>query len=120
MAEANISTKTRRPSLLARRPLRRFLLRVFSRWRERHRHPFNFAIHIPGILIAVAGIPMLFVLPWYWGVSALGVGYFLQWLGHLVEGNDLGEWAAIKHVLGLPYVGIAPRWQQEQKEPVSH
>jgi len=37
----------------------------------------------------------------------------LQYIGHLAEGNDLGEWAAIKRLLGLPYVGIAPRWNPE-------
>ena len=41
---------------------------------------------------------------WYWGVSAFVAGYVLQWIGHLVEGNDLGEWAAVKRMLGLPYV----------------
>ena len=25
-------------------------------------------------------------------------GILLQWIGHLAEGNDLGEWAAIKRV----------------------
>jgi hypothetical protein len=41
------------------------------------------------------------------------LGYLLQWIGHLAEGNDLGEWAAIKRLLGLPYVGIAPRWNPD-------
>jgi hypothetical protein len=38
----------------------------------------------------------------------------LQWIGHRVEGNDLGEWAAIKRMLGLAYVGVAPRWRQDE------
>ena len=29
-----------------------------------------------------------------------------------VEGNDVGEWAAIKRLLGLPCVAISPRWQK--------
>jgi len=45
-------------------------------------------------------------------------GYFLQWLGHRAEGNDVGEWAGIKRLLGLPYVAIAPRWQQGPSESV--
>ena len=40
------------------------------------------------------------------------LGYVLQYLGHCVEGNDLGEWAGIKRLLGWPYVAISPRWQQ--------
>ena len=56
---------------------------------------------------------LLFFQPWYWGVGALVLGYLLQWIGHLAEGNDVGEWAAIKRLLGLPYVGIAPRWNPD-------
>jgi hypothetical protein len=92
-----------------RRPLRKAL----HNWLERHRHPFNFWIHMLGIPLAVAGIVLLIVRwdEWYWGAAALVLGYFLQWLGHLVEGNDVGEWAGIKRMLGLPYVGISPRWK---------
>ena len=90
--------------ILERRPLRRAL----RNWRERHQHPFNFAIHLIGIPLAVAGVVLLFFVPWYWGVSAFVLGYVLQFIGHCVEGNDLGEWAGIKRMLGLPYVGIAP------------
>ena len=99
--------------LLERRPLRRAL----QNWRERHRHSFNFAIHLVGIPLAVAGVVLLFALPWdewYWGASAFVLGYVLQFVGHCVEGNDLGEWAGIKRLFGLPYVAIAP-----QKTPVS-
>ena len=107
-----------RQSLLARRPLRRFLRKAFHNWLERHRRPFNYLIHIPGILLAVTGVVMLFLLPWYWGAGAIVLGYFLQWLGHRVEGNDVGEWAAIKRMLGLPYVGVAPTPQPREKQPV--
>ena len=80
-------------------------------WRERHQHPFNFGIHLIGIPLAVLGVVLLFTLPWYhwyWGVSAFVLGYILQFIGHCVEGNDLGEWAGIKRLLGWPYVAIAP------------
>jgi hypothetical protein len=94
-----------------RRPLRRIL----GNWLERHRHPFNFWIHLLGIPLAVAGVVLLLVLPWedwYWGVGAFVLGYLLQYVGHRVEGNDVGEWAGIKRLLGLPYVSISPRWHQ--------
>lgn len=97
--------------ILARRPLRTAL----RNWLERHRHPFNRGIHFLGIPLAVAGVVLLFTLPWsewYWGTIAFVLGYLLQWIGHLVEGNDLGEWAGIKRLLGLPYVAISPRWQK--------
>src|SRR5690348_13202602 len=86
-------------------PILRFLGKRYRRWRERHQHPFNFGIHLLGIPLAVTGVFLLFSpLPWYWGVGALVLGYVLQYIGHRVEGNDVGEWAAIKRLLGLPYV----------------
>jgi len=96
-----------------RRPVLNFLKRRWQGWRLRHQLPFNFAIHLIGIPLACAGVVMLIFLPWYWGVGALVLGYLLQWIGHQAEGNDLGEWAAIKKLLGLPYVGIAPRWNPQ-------
>jgi hypothetical protein len=109
MSEGNQPARGPMRSLLVRGPVRRFLRKAVGNWLERHRRPFNYLIHIPGISLAVAGVFLLFFLPWYWGVAAIVIGYFLQWLGHLVEGNDVGEWAAIKRMLGLPYVGIAPQ-----------
>lgn len=101
-----------RPS---RRPILRFLRKALGNWRDRHRLPFNFAIHLLGIPLAVAGILLLFFWPWYWGAAAIVGGYFLQYLGHRVEGNDVGEWAALKRLLGLPYVGIAPQWLPKEE-----
>ena len=95
-------------------PIARFVGRVawkaWRNWRERHQDPRNFAIHLIGIPLAVAGVIAFFFLPWYWGVAGLVLGYFLQWLGHRWEGNDVGEWAAIKRLLGLPTVAISPRF----------
>lgn len=101
---ANPSPDPAQPPPLRRRPLRKIL----RNWRERHRHPFNFWIHMAGIPLAVAGVVLLFLTDWYWGIGFLVLGYLLQFIGHQVEGNDVGEWAAVKRLLGLPYVGIAP------------
>src|SRR5262249_46316285 len=94
------------------RPVLRFLGKRLRGWKVRHQHPFNFAIHLVGIPLAVAGVVLLCWpgVPWYWGVGGLLVGYLLQWVGHVVEGNDVGEWAGIKRLLGLPYVAISPRY----------
>jgi hypothetical protein len=91
-------------SVWRQRPLRRIL----KNWLSRHRHPFNRWIHFIGIPMAVAGVVLFCCGFWWWGLGAFVVGYLLQYLGHLVEGNDLGEWAAIKRLFGLPYVSIAP------------
>jgi hypothetical protein len=95
------------PATSWRRPVRKIL----RNWRQRHRHPFNFWIHLVGIPLAVAGAALLIMQEWYWGAGALAVGYLLQFLGHRVEGNDVGEWAAIKRLCGRPYVSISPQWQ---------
>src|SRR4051794_18454961 len=97
-----------------RRPVLRWIGKRLLSWRVRHLHPFNFAIHLIGIPMAVAGLGLLFLdIPWYWGAGAFVLGYVLQYIGHAVEGNDLGEWAGIKRLLGLPYVGISPRYQAQ-------
>ena len=99
-----------------RGPLRRFVRRRLEGWLLRHQLPFNFWIHMIGIPLALLGTPILLIVlwpAWYWAVGAFVVGYLLQWIGHRVEGNDVGEWAAIKRLLGLPYVGISPRWNPD-------
>jgi len=104
-------------SFIQRQPIRRALRRWLNNWLERHQHPFNFWIHMLGILLALAGLFLFFTPPWwdwYWALAVLVSGYALQWIGHLVEGNDMGEWAGIKRMLGLPYVAIAPRWHKQE------
>jgi hypothetical protein len=99
-----------------RNPVRRWLRRRLKGWLLRHQLPFNFWLHMIGIPLAVSSLFLLLLLPWdqwYWAVGAFVVGYLLQWIGHRAEGNDVGEWAAIKRLLGWPYVGIAPRWNPE-------
>jgi uncharacterized membrane protein YGL010W len=85
-------------------------------WRQRHRHPFNFWIHLAGIPMAVAGVVLLLFGAWVWGAGLFVGGYLLQFVGHRVEGNDLGEWAAVKKLLGLPYVGISPRFAPQGQD----
>lgn len=117
MSEAPQTGQTHKP--MWKKPLRRFL----KNWYRRHRHPFNLGIHLLGIPLAFYGVVRLCQADWYWGSGAFVLGYVLQYIGHVVEGNDLGEWAAVKRMLGLPYVSISPRWQQEEAStpaPVAH
>ena len=46
------------------------------------------ALSVP---LAVTGLVLLFFQPWYWGVGCIVVGYVLQYIGHEVEGNDVGD-----------------------------
>src|SRR5260370_16418601 len=76
---------TRSESPGPRGPLRRFIRKALGNWLERHQHPFNRSIHLLGIPIAVAGVVLLFFLPWYWGVRPLVLGYALQYAAHALE-----------------------------------
>ena len=93
-------------------PIARRLLRFAScarrNWLERHQNPTNFWIHILGIPLALAGVVLLFLMNWYWGAAAVVLGYLLQWIGHRIEGNDVGELIPLKRLLGLPVIAIAP------------
>ncbi len=91
---------------IARRLLA-FAGRARAAWLLRHTHPWNYWLHL-------VGIPMAFTsLGWLvWGDYTLAAftfvgGYLLQWIGHLIEGNDVGELIPIKRALGLRVVAIA-------------
>ncbi len=88
-------------------------------WFERHRNPVSLALHAIGIPMTIACIPLalwqLSESRWdlWWRPTALLVGgYLLQWIGHLIEGNDMGEVILVKKLLGKPYVATSPRYAQ--------
>jgi hypothetical protein len=93
-------------------------------WLERHQTRVSRVLHAIGIPLAVAALPLAAwqLYEWRWDlwwrpVVLLVVGYLLQWLGHLWEGNDLGEVVLIKKLLGRPYTAIAPRFRQGSGGP---
>jgi hypothetical protein len=106
------AASTERKRFPIARAVWRFVKKALRNWRERHQLPFNFYIHLLGIPMAVTGVVLLFFAEWYWGLGLFVLGYLLQYIGHRAEGNDVGEWAGIKRLLGLPCVSISPRWQQ--------
>jgi len=88
-----------------------------KRWLERHQHPASQVLHAVGIpmLVAALGLAVWQLATWQWGLwwrpaGLLIVSYVLQWVGHRVEGNDMGELILIKRVLGRPYVAVGPRY----------
>src|SRR5215470_10240389 len=93
--------------------------RWLSNWFERHRHPASLVLHAIGIPMTIALIPLaLWQLAedrwdlWWRPVLLLVGGYLLQWIGHVIEGNDMGEVILIKKLLGRPYVAVSPRYQR--------
>jgi len=65
---------------------------------QRHAHPANAILHLVGVPVAFFGLYLLFVGSFATGVSLLLVGYFLQYLGHRAQGNEVGEVTLIKHL----------------------
>jgi hypothetical protein len=74
------------------------------------------AVGIPLTLCAV-GLAVIQLIDWRWDLwwrpsVMLAAGYLLQWVGHRIEGNDMGELILIKRWRGQPYVAVAPRYQR--------
>ncbi len=66
---------------------------------ERHRHPVNAILHIVGVPLAFFGLfAMLAGGKLAEGAVCLIAGYFLQYLGHRAQGNEVGEVTLIKWV----------------------
>jgi hypothetical protein len=93
--------------------------RWLRNWLQRHQHPFSFVIHLIGIPMTIAALPCLILGQYWWALGLFVGGYFLQFVGHKVEGNDVGEIIPIKKLLGLPYVAVAPRYQYPPSPPYS-
>ena len=99
-----------RPRFPIARRAWRFAKAARLNWLTRHRNGASFALHMVGIPLAFAGLLSFPFLDWRWGVGALVSGYFLQWVGHRIEGNDVGEMIPIKRALGLRVIEVAPRF----------
>ncbi len=91
-------------------------------WRQRHRHPVSFWLHMVGIPLAIAAVVVAVVQLgqgrwdlWWRPVVLLVLGYVLQWIGHRLEGNDLGEIILIKKWLGRPYTAVSPRYAPREE-----
>jgi len=92
-------------------------------WLDRHQHPASRVLHAIGIPLTVLAVTLAVVQlgrsewPLWWRPAGLLVaGYLLQWVGHRIEGNDMGEVVVIKRWLGRPYVAVAPR-RTDRKRP---
>lgn len=89
-------------------------------WLERHRHPASRLLHAVGIPLLIWGLLLggMQLARWRWDLwwrpaTLIAGSYLLQWIGHLIEGNDMGEIILIKKLLGRPYVAVAPRCDRE-------
>lgn len=79
-------------------------------------------LHYVGIPLAVAAVVLALVqlAQWRWDLwwrpaVLLTAGYLLQYVGHRLEGNDMGEVVLAKKLLGRPYVAVSPRYQPSDR-----
>lgn len=91
--------------------------RWLAQWLERHQNPVSFWLHVIGIPLTILCLPLAGwqLANWDWAnwwrpAGLLFLGYLMQWIGHRIEGNDMGEMILIKKWLGRPYVAVAPRY----------
>lgn len=90
--------------------------RILSNWLERHQNPVSFWLHMVGIPMTVVGVGFWIARDFWTGLALFVGGYVLQWIGHIIEGNDVGEIIPIKKMLGLPYVAIAPKYAEKSSD----
>ncbi len=95
-----------------------------ARWLERHQHPASLVLHLIGIPLTIAAVVVAGVqlAQWRWDlwwrpVVLLLLGYLPQWIGHRIEGNDMGEVIVVKRWLGKPYTAVAPRRSSRKQAP---
>jgi hypothetical protein len=93
--------------------------KFIQEWPPRHQHPVSRVLHAIGIPMTIAAIPLaLWQLyesnwpAWWRPVLLFIVGYAIQYIGHKIEGNDMGEIVGIKKRLGKPYVDVSPRYKK--------
>ena len=77
----------------------RFVRAFFVDYFSRHTNNWNRALHVVGVPLA----PFLFFYLLVTGqflraAVAFATGYLLQWIGHTIEGNEVGEVILIKRI----------------------
>ncbi len=98
-------------------------MNAIKNWLERHQHPASRVLHGMGIPMTIASVVLALVQLraeqwdlWWRPVVLLVGGYVLQWIGHMIEGNDVGEWILVKKMLGRDYVAVSPRYKRRERE----
>jgi hypothetical protein len=72
---------------------------VLARYGARHRNPWNRALHAAGIPLAPVGSTYLLLRRRPRAAARyLVAGYALQWLGHRIEGTEVGEWMLVRRL----------------------
>ena len=72
-------------------------------YREKHQNRINQALHTIGIPMIVVSL-VIFFFDWRWGLGLFILGWVLQFVGHLFEGNQP---AFFKNPI---YLFVGPLW----------
>lgn len=65
---------------------------------QRHKHPVNAALHLVGVPAVFYGLYLLCTRNFLFGSALITGGYYLQYLGHKAQGNEVGEITLIKKI----------------------
>ncbi len=80
------------------------LAHYMAQYDHEHGSPWNKLLHGIGIPLIFAGIILLVLLKWRWGIPCFLGGWVLLFVGHRVEGNN----PAFFH--GPIYLLVGPIW----------
>lgn len=73
--------------------------KIYSKWAERHTNRLNFLLHLIGIPMTIAALPMVIFYSVTAAVILFVTGYALQFIGHAIEGNKSGEQLLFERLL---------------------
>ncbi len=98
-------------------------MQLWTHWKLRHQHPLSLWLHAVGIplTLAAVGLAVVQLIDWRWDLwwrpaVLFAAGYVLQWLGHRIEGNTMGELILILKWLDRPHTSISPKYQERDSD----
>lgn len=65
---------------------------------DRHKHPLNAVLHLFGVPMVFLGLAKLSTGKALFGAGLFVLGYFLQYLGHKAQGNEVGEVTLLRKI----------------------
>jgi uncharacterized membrane protein YGL010W len=80
------------------------LAHYMAQYDHEHSSVWNKVLHGIGIPLIFAGLILLVLLRWRWGIGCFLVGWMLLFLGHRIEGNNPAFFQ------GAVYLMVGPIW----------
>jgi uncharacterized membrane protein YGL010W len=80
------------------------LAHYMAQYDHEHRSVWNKVLHGIGIPLIFAGLILLALLRWRWGIGCFLGGWVLLFLGHRIEGNNPAFFE------GAVYLMVGPIW----------